>query len=552
MKNSETRTMPTIQSIATRLRSLREERGVALMSVMLFMILLTGMSLVLLSVILGQIGPSYLAQKSTKTVYAAQAGLQSALGVVRSAAAAPDSAGNIFGDPAKLPCTFTGNLDPLSADVGYTVTIQYFVEDPTTKVEPWLSANDLNCTTLPSGEPGGVRNTANVLTSPEYAYIVSRGSAVSAAGRAATEGNRAVAAVYKFKVRNINVPGGRIFAPSTGECMEAQPLPSSSVIGVGSAIKFVSASQCTADRGVHDTRQLWSYAATYQIKLASSTDGVTPGLCITGVPTANASLQTCLSGVDRYSQLWSWTGDKTWKGQQSTISAGNANSFLSQSGAGSNLQVTTGFVNTFAPAPAVGAGNAGKDTKQIVNYKEFGRCLDVTGARIGDPFMIAYPCKQDPSGTGNPPGTGKLDWNHKWWYTETASTLAAQQIYVYTSYDGAGNGVAADRRCLETPVSPGSGKYPVFRACTRTISQTGLAEQSWTRVYESADYGSSYLIKDNYGRCLTADATDQYADGSGNRWSKITVATCTVNENQKWNAPPNDALATFSGFRELG
>jgi Tfp pilus assembly protein PilX len=540
-----------IGSIYRRLAAIRDERGVALMSVMLFMILLAGMSLVLLSVILGQVGPSYLAAKGTKTVYAAQAGLQSALGVVRSASAAPDAAGNVFGDPAKLPCTFTGSLDPVKPDVGYSVTLQYYVEDPTNKIEPWLSANDLTCTTLASGQPGGVRNASNVLTSPEYAYIVSRGTGSSAAGRGAAEGNRAVAAVYKFKVRNINVPGGRIYAPPSNECMEAQQVSGSAAIGVGSKIKFVT--QCTADGGARDAKQLWVYASSYQIKLASSTDGVTPGLCITGVPTnpvSDATLQTCKTGNDRYTQLWSWTGAKTWQGQQSNIAAGNSESYLSQSGSGSNLKVSGSFVNTFIPSPAVGAGNAGKETKQIVNYKEFGRCLDVTGARIGDPFMIAYPCKQDPSGTGNPAGTGKLDWNHKWWYTETSTTASNQQIFVYTSYDGSGNGVSSTRRCLETPT--GSSKYPTFKPCTAGLADPAKNEQSWTRVYEAADYGSSYLIKDINGRCLTANSADLYDDASGNKWSKITVGTCTVNENQKWNAPPNDALATFSGFRELG
>jgi Tfp pilus assembly protein PilX len=98
------------------LRGARDEGGIALMSVMLFMILLTGMSLVLLSVILGQIGPAYVAQKSTNTVYAAQAGLQSALGVMRSATG-PLVAGEAFGDPHQLPCAFSGELDGSSNDV---------------------------------------------------------------------------------------------------------------------------------------------------------------------------------------------------------------------------------------------------------------------------------------------------------------------------------------------------------------------------------------------------------------------------------------------------
>ena len=61
-------------AIVARVRGEHSESGVALLSAILFMIIMAGISVVLLSTVLGQIVPSTLAQRNTKTIYAAQAG----------------------------------------------------------------------------------------------------------------------------------------------------------------------------------------------------------------------------------------------------------------------------------------------------------------------------------------------------------------------------------------------------------------------------------------------------------------------------------------------
>jgi hypothetical protein len=525
---------------------LKSDNGVAMMSVLLFMILLAGMSLVLLTVILGQIGPSYLAQKGTKTVYAAQAGLQSALSVIRSAAAAPNALGVVYGNPRILPCTVNGNLDGSTEAVKYAVTVRYFTEDPTGKPESWLASKEMGC----SASIGVTTRGTTTNAAPSYALITSKGQASATPGAAAADGNRTVAAIYKFRVTNVNVPGGRIFDPLNLECLQAEPLVGGA-IGVGSLVYYRAKAQCVDDSGPLDAAQLWIYGTTYQIKLASSTDGVTPGLCISGIPSTTgtpnkAKLETCRTGSDRYNQLWSWTGEHTWQGQQASISNGYASSWLGRSTETGTkyLQVTAGHSTTFAPDPKVGAGAASSATNQIVNYKEFGRCLDVTGTRIDDPFMITYPCKQDPSGTGTPVGTGKLAWNHKWYYTEVTTTPLVQQIYVYDQ-----GTVPSGKRCLQTTGTTGVRQYPTFKSCS------GSTLQDWKRVYKSGDYSTSYLILDSANRCLTANEnpTDLYTtDGSGNAWSKVTVAACTGQDNQKWNAPPVYNESTFSGYKEIG
>ena len=521
-----------------RVRGENGERGVALMSAMLFMVLLAGMSLVLLSVIVSQIGPTFAAQKSTKTVYAAQGGLQAALGVVRSAAAAPNATGAIFGAPSKLPCTFSGNLDGATEAVSYTVNIGYYLVDPTGKSDAWLasSANKLACAT-----PGGVAVT------PLFAYLVSEGTGTSALGRDVDEGNRSVAAIYKFKVTNVNIAGGRIYDFDRTQCLEAVPT-TGTTIGSGSLVRFraVGSTGCSTN----DARQLWIYDNSYQIKLASSVDAGAP-LCITGREGAVALpqktvLRPCLlvaNGDARFNQLWSWTGGHTWKGQLNPVSSGvDDNMFITRSevdpgGSIRYLQVSATDTYGFSPTAAVGAGAASVSTHQLVNYKEFGRCADVTGGNVDATFMISYPCKQDPTGTGN-----FIEWNHKLYYTE--ATTAAGVVQSITMQVG-NNMSPSSKRCLVTPAEAETSKYPVITAC----ASTGTPDrQSWTRINNTGDYAGSYLVLDVYGRCLTANPGDLHETN----WSKLTMNTCDGSLAQKWNAPPVFNDATFGSFREIG
>jgi len=500
--------------LARNVRTDRAENGVALMSTILFMFLLGGLSLVLLSTILTQLNASYGATKSTRTVNASQAGLQAGLAIMRSAAS-DDPLTPGFGDRSKLPCTvLTGSVDGENADVKYSVSFKYYEDDPAT-----VGAGEITC--VPGSGPS---------EQPRYVVVTSEGQAPSRAGVDDAEGNRKVAATYQFRVTNINIPGGRIFNFDKTKCLEAEGT------SANSRIRFVPAAQCA--NTAKDDVQSWIYDTTYQIKLASSTVGGGDELCITDPnPTSSsvrdARLQKCLTNSTRYTQLWSWTGDHSWRGQKNPISNGVSNTCLRSADA--RLTVDDSCNGGFAPTAAAGAGAAGKATNQIVNYKEFGRCLDVTGENIDATYMIAYPCKQDPT-----TGQTYLKWNHKWYYSEPPvgqTSLADQQIVVqYLDKP-------TDRRCLQAPQDgDGWGAYPRFKACNASN-----AHQKWTRVQKASDYASSYVFTDYRGRCLTADATDTL-DGN---WSKITVTACTGSTAQKWNAPSTANDAEFGDFKEI-
>ena len=513
------------------------ERGVALMSVMLFMILLSGMSLVLLSVILAQIGPSYAAQKSTKTVYAAQGGLQAALGVLRTAAAPPDATGAVYGARNLLPCQISGSVDGGSGDITYTVDVSYYLADPTGQTDAWLAlaSNKLACSS-----PGGVT------TQPNYAYLVSRGTGAANAGRSADEGNRAVAAVYKFQVTRENIPSGRILDFTKANCLQAQPLPSG-LIGPGSTIRFVPAASCT-----NDARELWIYAPTYQLQLAKSVEDASPlcisGPALSGETTQKATLVACAppGAADsvRYKQLWVWSGSHTWLGQTNPVTRYASNACLSSLTESSlkYLAVNTpcGTNEKFAPTPSVGSGAASKVTNQVVNFKEFGRCFDVTGESSTASYMIVYPCKQDPASTN---GTYVL-WNHKLYYDEpTAPATSKVQTLKIKNISG-----GTEEKCLQTPENTTAGKYVKFETCV-TSAGVNKDRQTWTRVQDTGVYADSFLFKDFYGRCMTADDTPPLHDSN---WSKVTVVACNAGLAQKWNAPASYDTATFGSFKELG
>lgn len=496
------------------------DQGMALVSVLLFMILLTSMSLVLLSVIVSQLGPSFVTQKSTKTVYAAQAGLQSGLATLRSALSTTAVGGEYFGDPAQLPCSFSGNVDGSSTDVAYTVTIQYFTVDPTGMTDVWMGNNDLNCTP-----------TGGVTGKPTFAYILSKGTGVSAAGRSATEADRSVAAIYKFKVRNVNIPGGLVFTASRGECMAAES------VAVGSLIRFVPIAQCTT---ANANKQLWIYDTSYQLKLASTTIAPATPLCVTGSGSANATLTACLSTAARWNQLWSWNDNGQWNGQKDPISSGKSSTCLVQSTTYLRAQSCSGALD---PDPSVGAGAAGYTTHQIVNYKEFGRCADVTDKERLSTYMIVYPCKQDPTGTGN-----DLSWNHKWYYTEPTPTvppaaLAGPTTGPVTILDAGGV-----QRCLQTPANTDASKDVNFLAgCSTTEPR-----QKWKRYSASTDRLMSYTFQDTYGRCLTADPVNPRLGAGNIPYSIMRMATCDGSGAQKWNAPSSFSEAEFDGFKEIG
>jgi len=496
----------------------RSDRGAAMITAMLFMVLLSGLSLLLLGVMLGQATTAQQAQKHGHTGYAAQAGLQAALNTIRSID--KTSAKGVYGDRTKLPCALTGRVDGATSDLTYDVKVEYFSTDPTYQSASWRAANRYTCAS-------GV----GVNPQPAFAVVQSRGIGPDITGQPAGTGNRGVAAVYSFKLTNVNIPGGLLRTSTSGFCVRA------SGAVVGATLSFVPVANCTKPE-----LDNWVYNTDIEFELASSESITYPGgLCITMGALAGASyptsLQPCLPNTDpaRWVQLYSAFGGTTLWGQKQVISAGRSNVCLSHSNlySGGALVVSSSNCNGWSPEFKVGAGAAGKPTSQVVNFGEFGRCMDVTDENPNRAFMIVYPCKQDPTGTGS-----GLNWNHQFFYNEP-STLEGS---INTTIEVVPYKVEANRRCLETPLSTSSSNYPIIVTCT------GSARQSWVRTAASpAGYAQSWVFIDTYGRCITALQTDLY----GGWISKMGVVNCDSSSIQKWNAPPFQSESTLGGFKEI-
>jgi hypothetical protein len=545
----------------SRVEALDSESGVAMLTAILFMIIMAGVVSMILGVVTTQIVPSYTAQKATKTVYSAQAGIQATLAIMRSASKVQTINGipTVVGDITKLPCTMSATPTDGTVDGNqYSVTIAYYATDPTPHAtdSTWLLNNKIACTSGPS-------------STPKFALISSAGTA-SQVPVSASIGNRSITAVYQFKISNVNIPGGLITNTGATACLQAATAAANSKIGW---VPIASCGQTSTNANL----QLWSYTKTWQIALASSQIGGAQGICITGsVPsspagttTVAATLQACVTDSTRWNQLWSWTGAYTWVGELQDISGPNTNpktpgtnpsqvigSYLTPgvpdgtSPIGKFLQVSTTVTGTLAPTSLVGAGGAQYSTHQLVNYAEFGRCTDVTNEVIANPYMISYPCKQDPTG-----GTTYITWNQKWYYCEASDTSStcvgppavqstAQQIYVYL------NDNVSQKYCLTTTTTPNAttgNLYPYFAACA--TSGTLKQQQLWNRTYNTGTFQTSYWMQDINGKCLGANSSDLFATSPA--ISKITVSTCTGNDNQKWNAIPTYVGGTVGGYREI-
>lgn len=511
------------------------ERGVAMMSALMLIMIVTVLAVLVLGITISQSRPTLFMNKNTRTMSAAQAGIDTAISQIRNATS-PDPSGTIMGDIHKLPCRVSGPVEGAGDDTGFVATIAYFKLDPEGKDELWREANALTC--YPGPMNPGLRAV------PFFAVVTSAGTD-STAVVMADNANRAIKATYTFPLITRNVSGGLITDPSKQFCVVA------SSASVGSLITFQRQDSGLCTTG-HDLSS-WSWRNDYMIHLSSTDlDGRVP-LCMSGRPTRNSdtvsmALKQCHSGEgDPDGQRYSWTGNHAWRGQNAQNTSLADSYIVNQDvrvDSGDKLSVSKALNSSRfllpEPLPDVGKGNASKDTDQVVNQSLFGRCLDVTDMEIDKRWMITYPCKQDPS------GQGQFDWNHKWLYKDpdtdngvnsTSTTISVKQHNV-TLY------------CLVTPTnttsidgSDPSGRYlyPTFsRDCSQRSAQ-------WTRTNVSTDPSkTSWAFIDRNNRCLSSDGP------TINRWKSIIVETCVEGDrHQQWNVPEDPNESSIGNFEEI-
>ncbi|WP_432540389.1 ricin-type beta-trefoil lectin domain protein [Kineococcus sp. SYSU DK002] len=513
------------------------DEGAALVVVMISILLVGALSVLILGVVTAQVLPTASAQKRVTTLSAAQAGVDAAVSELRSVTLSLTADGQTSvattGSKKDLPCALSGTVGSSSnvaatSNVGYQVTIGYYDADPTSMSLAEQKLHEIPCTT------GG--STPGPKFIPAFALVDSLGTSTQTLpGETAAVGDRRVKSLYTFKLDNNNTPGGRMLSLGLGFCLAADTATA------GSSITYVKKSSGCVSTAATDKLQKWFYATDYTIKLASTLPQVAGAaattLCIEGSTGGNVEAKLRPCDKTNPAQLWSYEGGARFRGQNANnTNYGNAclwsgasdnadssiqgKKLLSGSGGCSIGDQARG---SFAPEPTVGAGAASVDTKQIVNYYEFGRCMDVTNQTFASTQMIVYPCKQDPS------GGSKLAWNHKWYYTEDSE--APQVIYVVN-----GN----DKRCLTASGAAVVDGDVVFKTCD------GSAAQQFVRYNDKPDYTDSFTFRDFAGRCLAIGPKWGSTD-----FSTIVSRTCNGGAAQKWNAKNDVVIPGVSNTREV-
>ncbi|AGL14715.1 ricin-type beta-trefoil lectin domain protein [Actinoplanes sp. N902-109] len=492
---------------------------------MALLVTLVAMSLTagLVPLVLNQITSTRTVDARTVALNAAQAGIDATVGQLRLATTLTTLSGGttkLVGTIAALPpcdAAITGTVADaagLAGDVTnlrYSVTIDYYgVPDNSVDDTPaQLSCQDHSIGTVP---------TTAVLTS----------TGTSTTAGPITEGakdTRTLQATYTFKVNNENITGGavQLASPTTngGLCMDGGT-DASPAAGTPATV------QTCKEGGAADQR--FAYTTDLNIKLIGSETALAPnGMCLEApMPHAtNGALtfQPCLGRVAK--QQWSLNDSSAFQGTSNGSSLDNF--CINAATAGSAGALVLGGCsgvsnkNIWRPQAGVGAGMASATTKQLVNYKQFSRCLDVTNfdyVNKNVKYEIVWFCKQSPD--GNAPV------NQQWTTPLLSTDVKAPIIGELRTPNG---------YCLRTSDTPGG--YPTMKACTAVDYLTDKTIQ-WKVFGDTSDYTSSYRIVDANGYCLTpTDLTVKPADTHTDGTAKAKIATCTSAELQKWNAPPN-------------
>jgi hypothetical protein len=532
------------------------QSGFAMFVALLLILIIAGLSVLVAGLVISENKPVQTARKEVSAVNASEAGFEIALTQLR---AATDVYGN--GDITQLPCStsaapgtpITGSVGPnagaaQAASLSYRVYVRYYLIDPSTMGQSDLNQGT-NLITCAGGQPSQV---------PKYAYLTSNGVGTTGTNITAAN-NRLLHTTYQFKTSTVNIAGGRLNMNGTSFCLDASTAPA-----VGT---FPTITTCQ-NRGSLPAQSSWAYRSDLTLYLTTSG---TPGLCLTSgssfdnTATGRLSLQTCASqdgsGISgstypyapapslQQAQEWNFDDSGRFEGASSTppntsctnagTCAGDKNGYCISASPSGNPptggvlyeQPCTGDTQMiWNPDFQVGAGPAGDNTNQLVNYYEFGRCLDVTHASLGDGQNINvgeidYPCKQAPD-------PAKILWNEKWSYNATTGQLV-------TSPPG------NPTYCLDAPDPTKTPANIVLIAQCNTTD----ASQKWNKKGDVVgDYGASYTIVSYAGLCLSIGAprlTNYDA-----QWSSIITETCDGSLKQKWNAPANFVNSRLGGTGE--
>jgi hypothetical protein len=329
----------------------------------------------------------------------------------------------------------------------------------------------------------------------------------------------------------VNIPGGQIVDNATSPmlCLAAASHTNGAAVRVS-----------TCDTTGTSILQKWSYTTDL---LLQTTDANGNKYCIQAQSTDNAPVvlsNAC--SADKAIQVWSFNDNGRFAGATANASGkptGTTNGWcltvqndtVNNSPLIMKQECSGGYdsKHTFNPEAKVGAGAAGDSTNQLVNYRYFGRCFDVTAQNKNATWLIGYPCKQAPDASN-------VAWNQKLFWDDVTDQLCTQTNNAEVTSCALTNG---NLYCLYagTPTTaPASGARALLKQCSVTDPS-----QKWTRRYDTGDYATAYnILTQRNGLCLELNPTGaSEASTYDKQWGTILVANCDGSTRQKWNAPPD-------------
>ncbi|MDT4993391.1 MAG: hypothetical protein QOH97_3283 [Actinoplanes sp.] len=452
----------------------------------------------------------------SSALLAARSGLTSALASLRAA----ESTGNI-GAISALPCT-TGSAAQVSGalsgkDGSYATTIWYLKSDPAQQSDAWVKANGVTC-------------AAQLLVTPRWAYVVAVGSSAGATYM------RTLIGIYQFKLRAVgNMPGGQIRVYRTAAATQDYCLT-----GDGPAVGTpVTMSVCATNTdGTTVDKQKFGYMSDLTIKLMTADPTLYPnGLCVqAGAKEAfgqQLKLQDCGLATS-ISQQWKFDGYSNFQGTDKglipnlvcwnivtasqTIVLNDTSGNLNHDYTHRCAAVTMTNYQSWNVTGDAGAGAAGPDSGQLVNFKQFGKCLDFNFSGVN---TWAFPCKQSLS--IQYPDLGDV-WNEVW----TLPGYGTKGLVYVTKTDGT-------KVCMKAPVS-GTSKVTMV-TCPASASVATAAFIWWARGGKATVYDEKYRIEGTgswAGQCLAPLP----AAGNPVQADWVGLTTCSGDYLQKWNADP--------------
>jgi hypothetical protein len=465
---------------------------------------------------------------------AAQSGIEVALGQIRAARNADGT-----GDYAKLPCgPFSGAVNTGTKQT-YTVHIHYLTAQPPAGDLAWAQANRLPC-------------TGAVLTAGKPLFVL-----LSATGKATpAQRGRVVNATYTLHTKSReNVAGGlvRLYGSTPQLCMAAPA--DTPADGDPLTMRL-----CDADSGT----QRFAYDSDLNLVLVASRANGSAGMCLDAAGHLDPVVFRPCAAVTDVRQQWSLNDRGSFEGTTDGVTLNGTCFHLTSPGTAGSAVVLHAAADdaadvaeldracrteyssarTFTPDPDVGTGgagtpiatSAGQTTTQLVNFDQFGRCLDVTADDVTAGHLVIWPCKQSPN--------GQVQWNQVWTLPTPTGTDTSATGTIRTTWNG-------QDHCL---LSPGSTTgYVRVQPCAEAVP----AAIEWTRRYGTGVFANAYRIESTYGApagttyCLaptdpSAVAPDLWQQGA----SKSVLRECDDSAALKWNASPTILTSSLTDLSE--